>query len=81
MREPKDMLMTELQGERQLLKSWLFTSRYGSRIKIVDGQVTVVRIEQNDDEKRLEVRFKALTDELIRRREEEAKWRRTESES
>lgn len=82
MKDPKDMLMTELQENRQLLKNWLFVSRYGSTVKLVGGELKVVRVEPTDEEKLLEARFKELTDELIRRRtEEDERWKRTESES
>jgi hypothetical protein len=73
----KEMLETELKIERQALKSWLFVSRYGTTTRLADGS----RLGQSDEERLMEKRFKELTDELIRRRNEEReRWKRTEQE-
>lgn len=76
-RPAKDMLMTELMAERQLLKEMSFPWRYGTRFDLKTRKT--VPLELDEYAKALIARFEELSEELLKRQEEERKrWKRTD---
>lgn len=76
-RSVKDLLMTELIAERQLLKEMSFPWRYGTRFDLATRKT--MPLELGEYEKALIDRFEELSEELLKRQEEERKrWKRTD---
>jgi hypothetical protein len=76
-RPVKDMLTTDLITERQLLKEMTFPFRYGTSFDL--KTMKSVPLKLGEYEKALIDRFEELSEELLKRQEEERKrWKRSD---